>query len=37
MGDDVLMLLVSDAGSTLSGSLDGSNGSFDCSDAYAES
>jgi len=35
-GDVVLMLLVGDAGSSLSGSLDGSDGSFDTSDGYAE-
>ena len=35
LGDVVLMLLVGDAGSSLSGSLDGSDGSFDSSNMYA--
>ena len=37
LGNVILMLLVGDAGSSLSGSLDGSDGSFDSSDGYSES
>ena len=35
-GDVVLILVVGDTGSSLSGSLDGWDGSFDSSDEYAE-
>ena len=37
LGDVVLILVVGDAGSSLSGSLDGSDGSFYSSNGYAKS